>query len=260
MNFPEPPVFEDKLAERKHKLERLAGAFRIFGRLGFDEGISGHLTLRDPILTDCFWVNPLGLTFTCVSVSDLLLIDKHGNIIAGGKPDRQIYNTAAFAIHHAIHTARPDANAACHAHSLYGKAFSAFGKLIDTTVQDACAFYEDLAVYNDFGGVVLSGNEGERIAEHLKACKAVILQNHGLLTVGETIDEAVAWFIFLDRLCHVQLLQDAAKAGTGKEPIWIGHQEALWTRGVTGTHTAGWNGAQPYYQMIDQETGGSYKN
>ncbi|GAA6013462.1 hypothetical protein JCM10207_008857 [Rhodosporidiobolus poonsookiae] len=263
MRFPLPPVWPDtiegKLAERKHKLERLACAFRVAGKLGFDEGISGHFTLRDPVLPTHFWVNPLGLAFSLVCVSDLLLISPEGNIVMGGKPDRQIYNQAAYEIHHAIHTARPDVHAACHAHSLSGKAFSAFGRKIDTYVQDACAFYGDLAVYPSFGGVVLSGGEGEKIAEHLADNKAIILQNHGILTTAGTIDAALAWYIFLDRLCHAQLLIDAAAAGSGHKPIPIGDDEARWTRSVTGTEAAGWNGAQMYFDIIDAETGGSYK-
>ncbi|GAA5906281.1 hypothetical protein JCM5296_000303 [Sporobolomyces johnsonii] len=237
MNFPAPPVFpataEGKLQERKYKLERLAGSFRIAGKLGYDEGISGHFTLRDPVHPDHFWVNTLGVAFSLMTVSDLLLIGPNGDIVAGGKPGKQIYNTAAFAIHHAIHTARPDVHAACHAHSLYGKAWSAFGRSIDTYVQDACAFYEDLAVYNSFGGVVLSGGEGEKIAESLGSCKAVLMQNHGPLTVAGTIDAAIAWFIFLDRLCHAQLLIEAASASANSpKPIPIGHEEAKWTRSV----------------------------
>lgn len=151
------------------------------------------------------------------------------------------------------------ANAACHAHSLYGKAWSAFGRPIDTYVQDACAFYDDLAVYQEFGGVVLSGGEGDKIAEALGTCKAALLQNHGQLTVGQTIDEAVAWYIFLDRLCHTQLLIEAAAQGGGKRPIPVEHEVAKFTRSVTGTPAAGWNGAQMYYDLIEAETGGAHR-
>lgn len=152
----------------------------------------------------------------------------------------------------------PAANAACHAHSLHGKAWSAFGRPIDTYVQDACAFHDDLAVYTEFGGVVLSGGEGDKIAEALGTCKAVLLQNHGQLTVGQTIDEAVAWYIFLDHLCQTQLLIEAAAAG-GKRPVPIDPEVATWTRSVTGTPSAGWNGAQVYYDMMEAETGGAHR-
>ncbi|KAM0750321.1 arad-like aldolase/epimerase [Meredithblackwellia eburnea MCA 4105] len=255
-----PPTFDTKEAERKYKLERLAAAFRIFGKFGYEDGVAGHLTLRDPIHSDCFWVNPLGMAFSQICVSDLLLINSKGEVVAGGKPNRQIYNTAAFAVHHAIHSARPEANAACHAHSLYAKTFSAFGRPIDTFQQDCCYFYEDLAVYPSFGGVVLSGDEGEKIAEHMGSKKAIILQNHGILTVGETIDSAVVWFIFLERLCQAQLMLDAASAGRGEKPYLIGHEEALFTRATTGTEISGWNNAQMFFDIIEAETGGSYKN
>ena len=100
----------------------------MFGMLGFEEGVAGHLTFRDPILKDHFWVNPFGVPFRYMTVSDLLLIGPDGSIVDGGRPERMLYNQAAFAIHHAIHTARPDLDAACHSHSMYGKAFSTLGR------------------------------------------------------------------------------------------------------------------------------------
>ena len=111
-------------------------------------------------------------------------------------------------------------------------------------MQDACQFYDDLAVYREFGGVVLSGGESARIADALGTCKAVILQNHGQLTVGQTIGEAVFWFVALERLCQTQLLIEAAM-GSGKgEPIKIPHDVAVYTKRVTGTPTAGWNSSR----------------
>lgn len=89
MNFSALPTFASKEDERRQGLEDLAGALRIFGRMGFTEGISGHCTLRDPILTDHFWVNPLALDFGSMTVSDLLLISPEGEIVMGGKADRQ---------------------------------------------------------------------------------------------------------------------------------------------------------------------------
>lgn len=120
-NFPSPPKYDTLEEEREGRKARLALAFRIFGQLGFDEGVAGHLTYRDPILRDHFWVNPFGINFRAMQASDLLLIAPDGSIKMGGKPDLQYYNQAAFAIHHAIHTARPDIDAACHSHSVYGK-------------------------------------------------------------------------------------------------------------------------------------------
>ena len=119
-------------------------------------------------------------------------------------------NTAAFAIHSQVHAARPDVVAAAHAHSLHGKAWSSLGRLLDPLTQDACAFYDDHALFDDYTGVVLDLEEGKRIAHALGGNKAVILRNHGLLTVGHTVDEAAWWFITMERTCQAQLLAEAA--------------------------------------------------
>ena len=109
-------------------------------------------------------------------------------------------NTAAFAIHSAVHAARPDVIAAAHSHSIYGKSWSSLGRLLDPLTQDACAFYDDHALFDDYTGVVLDPEEGKRIAHALGERKAVILRNHGLLTVGHSVDEAVWWFITMERI------------------------------------------------------------
>jgi len=137
------------------------------------------MSVRDPILTDHFWLNPLSKHFSQISVSDLILVDEDGTVVIGDEP----INAAAFAIHSEIHKARPDVHAACHAHSVYGKAFSVFGRELDMITQDSLRFYRNHSVYPQFGGVVLDREEGRKIAEHLGDGKAIILQNHGLLTV-----------------------------------------------------------------------------
>src|SRR5215213_11974107 len=103
--------------ERLHRKQNLAAAFRLFSRFGFDEGVAGHITARDPELTDHFWVNPFGMSFKQIRVRDLLLVNHQGEIVEGDWP----LNAAAFAIHSAIHAARPDVTAAAHSHSVYGK-------------------------------------------------------------------------------------------------------------------------------------------
>ncbi|POW15652.1 hypothetical protein PSTT_01898 [Puccinia striiformis] len=277
-----PPEFTDKEEERKYKLGKLAAAFRIFAQRGFDEGIAGHLTLRDPILKDHFWVNPFGRAFSQMTVSDLLLISPQGEIVMGGKPDRQVYNEAAYAIHHAVHSARPDVEAACHSHSVYGRAFSTLGiesvkylfvflpksrcvtirltsaLSLDITTQDACAFFNDLAVYRGFGGAVLDSDEGDNIAKALGQKKAVILQNHGLLTTGTSIEAAVWWFINLESLCRIQLLADAAAGGRQIKTIKAGEKEAEFTYKVIGSHLIGWAQAQPYFDQIHERSNGAY--
>jgi hypothetical protein len=73
IDFPRPPIFEDKYKEREYLKGRLAAAFRIFGKYGFDEGVAGHITLRDPVQPDCFWVNPFGVAFSMINKSDLIV-------------------------------------------------------------------------------------------------------------------------------------------------------------------------------------------
>ncbi|NEQ51471.1 MAG: class II aldolase/adducin family protein [Leptolyngbya sp. SIO3F4] len=241
LNFPTPPIFEHIEDERLHRQQRLAAAFRLFARYGFDEGVAGHITVRDPEWPDCFWVNPFGMYFGHIRVSDLLLVNHKGEVIKGNKP----VNAAAFAIHSQIHQARPDANAAAHAHSLYGKTWSTLGRLLDPLTQDACAFYEDHALFDDYTGVVLDPEEGKRIAVTLGARKAVILRNHGLLTVGQTVDEAAWWFITMDRTCQAQLLAEAA----GK-PVLIEPETASLTYSQIGSHQIGWFSFQSLYDKI----------
>ena len=230
--------------ERLHRKQRLAAAFRWFARYGFDEGVAGHITARDPELLDHFWVNPFAMHFGMIKVSDLILVNDQGKVVEGNAP----VNTAAFAIHSQVHAARPDVVAAAHSHSMHGKAWSTLGRLLDPITQDACAFYRDHALFDDYAGVVLDTEEGKRIGVALGEHKAVILRNHGLLTVGHSVDEAAFWFIVMDRTCQAQLLAEAA--GT---PVLIDPEMAALTAKQVGGHGAGLMGFKPLYEKIVAE-------
>ena len=234
----QPEGVEEIRQDRKNKL---AAALRLFGKLGFDEGVAGHITVRDPELTDHFWVNPMGKSFKLMTVSDLLLVSHTGEVVEGSG----LLNGAAFTIHSQIHMSNPDITAAAHSHSVYGKAFSALGKTLDPLTQDSCAFYDDHVLFDDFSGVVLDNTEGEKIAAALGDKKAAILQNHGLLTVGDSVDAAAWWYITMERSCQAQLMAEAA--GT---PKLIEHEVALHTRGTVGSPLAGWFSFQPLNDVI----------
>jgi len=239
-SFPTPPVFETVEGERLHRKQRLAAACRLFAHFGFDEGFAGHITARDPGDPDSFWVNPAGLHFAHVTASDLLRVNADGTVVEGDRP----LNLAAFAIHSRLHRARPDVVAAAHAHSMYGKAWSAVGELLSPITQDACAFYNDHAVV-DYGGVVLSPEEGDRLADALGDRKALILKNHGLLTVGKTVDEAAWWFISMERCCQAE----AIARGLGRvQPL--SDELAGATNTFSGTPLAGWFSFQPLFDFI----------
>ncbi len=238
------PKFDSVEAERLHRKQRLAASFRLFGKFGFDEGVAGHITVRDPEHADRFWVNPFGMNFKHIRVSDLICVDHAGAVVEGDA----LVNAAAFAIHSQVHAARPDVIAAAHSHSVHGKAFSSLGRLLDPITQDACAFFEDHALFDDFTGVVLDLEEGKRIAAALGDRKAVILRNHGLLTTGHSVDAAVWSFITMERSCQAQLLAEAA----GK-PVLIEPEMARKTYKQVGTPRACYVSFQPLWDMITRE-------
>ncbi|CAN8097344.1 unnamed protein product [Discula destructiva] len=250
------PKFDDPYKERAYWKGRLAAAFRIFAKYGFDEGVAGHITYRDPVEPDSFWVNPFGTAFGLIKASDLIRVSEEGKVIEGG--ENRLLNTAAFMIHSAIHQARPDVNAACHSHTIYGRSFCTLGRKLDTLTQDACAFHNDHVVYEQFNGVVLAAEEGRNIARTVGGAKAALLQNHGLLTVGQTIDEAVFWFVSMDKCCQAQLLAEAAAGSRGEKPIVIADDDAVFTYKTVGTHYAGYFSAKPLFDVIHKETGGDY--
>jgi ribulose-5-phosphate 4-epimerase/fuculose-1-phosphate aldolase len=244
IEFPASGRFEDPSLERLHRKQHLAAAFRLFSKFGFDEGVAGHITARDPERLDHFWVNPFGVHFGHVRVSDLILVSEKGEIVEG----EGHLNYAAFAIHSQVHAARPEVVAAAHAHSVHGKAWSSLGRPLEPITQDVCAFYKDHGLFDDYTGVVVDTEEGKRIAHALGGCKAVILRNHGLLTVGHSVDEAAWWFITMERSCQAQLL--ASAAGT---PVHISHEMAELTRAQVGSIEAGRFSFRPLLARILRE-------
>jgi ribulose-5-phosphate 4-epimerase/fuculose-1-phosphate aldolase len=174
----------------------------------------------------------------------LILVNHDGDVVYGSRP----VNRAAFVLHAAVHKARPDINAAAHAHSVFGKAWSSLGRLLDPITQDACAFYNDHVLIDDVGGkVVFEIEDGIRFAEKFGNYKAAIHQNHGLFTTGETVDAAAYAFITMERSCQAQLMAEAA----GK-PKLIPHEWAEYTRNNTAFPAATWLNFQPLWDDIVQ--------
>ncbi|KAK3069436.1 hypothetical protein LTR53_012219 [Teratosphaeriaceae sp. CCFEE 6253] len=220
--FPGPPEFADKHEEREYLEGRLAAAFRIFGSRGFDEGVASHLTIRDPVSPDTMWINPFGTSFASMRRSDLVRVDYEGNVLVGGK--HRLFNRAGILIHRGIYQARPDVICAAHWHSVYACAFSTLGIPLPITSQDACAFHNDLAS-SAFEAIVLEGNEGVHIAKALGQKKAIILQNHGLLTTADSVEATVFWYVSLEKLCHVHLMALAAVGGDLSKIIQVGEED-----------------------------------
>ncbi|KAI9811593.1 MAG: hypothetical protein M1827_005342 [Pycnora praestabilis] len=244
----------------------MAAAFRYFARQGYVEGMSGHISVRDPERHDAFWMNPLGVHFGLLKASDMILLDFEGRILIAGWSGRPA-NAAGFLIHAAVHKRRPDVHAVCHAHTVHGRAYSAFGRPLEMLTQDVCNFHNAHSVYTDYNGIVFGSNssEGEAIAAALgPANKACILQNHGLLTVGGTVDEAAFLFGLMERSCQIQLLADSAENSTGegrerRVKRIIGDEEAAYNfRMASDPETLYWE-FQPDYEFEEKMCGGDFK-
>ncbi|MGQ0623543.1 MAG: class II aldolase/adducin family protein [Sporichthyaceae bacterium] len=249
LSIPTPEVFATVAQERRHRKAKLAAAFRMFSKAGLDEGVAGHITVRDPGEPDTFWVNPFGMHFSMIRSSDLVRVNEAGQVVEG----EHAVNGAAVCIHTAVHAARPDAVAAAHAHGPAGKTFSALEMDVEPLTQDACAFYGDVGLLDDYNGLVVVAEEGRRVVAALGSHKAVILRNHGMLTVGGSVDAAAWWFLTLERTAECQLQAYAAAAGLGAKPRLIAPDVAELTRDQIGYDHAGWFQFQPIWQRISRD-------
>ena len=219
----------------------LCAAFRLFAAHGFNEGVAGHVTARDPDQPGRFWVNPFGRSYALMLPSHLSLLGHDGTLLAG-----EAVNAAAFAIHAAIHKARPEVLCVAHGHPVHGKAWSTLAEPLAPLDQDVCALFGDHVVYHAPTGLVVDEREGALIAQALGTCKAIILPNHGILTVGHSVEEAAWWFVLLERSCQVQLLARAA----GGARMRIADQVARGIAERIGTPEFGWFQAQPMFDEI----------
>jgi ribulose-5-phosphate 4-epimerase/fuculose-1-phosphate aldolase len=235
----------------------MVAAFRHWHREGYIEGMSGHISARDPEFPNAFWTNPLGRHFGLLKTSDMVLVNLDGEVV-GGNRIRPV-NSAGFLIHASVHKARPDAHAVCHAHSVHGRAWSVFGQRLEMITQDACKFYGKAhAVYNSYGGVVLAQEEGERIAEALgPEGKGCILRNHGLLTVGQTVDEAAFLFLSMERSCQIQLLAESASS-QGMPKVLISDEMAKSNFDVESDPEVCYSEFQVYYDFEQHHSDGGF--
>jgi ribulose-5-phosphate 4-epimerase/fuculose-1-phosphate aldolase len=242
--LPTPATFSNKAEERKDRKLRLAAAFRIVARFGLAEGIAGHITVRDPEFHDRFWVNRYAQHFSTIHPDDLVCIDEKRRVHHGSGP----VNAAAAAIHCGIHASNAAVTAAAHTHTTYGRAFSSRNRSLLPINQEACLFFEDHVTFR--GDVlVLATEEGRRIAEHMGAKRSAILLNHGLLTVGTSLDAAVFRFLSMERCCQVQLLAEAA----GELEV-LPDEEARSIRSQLGSDYVAWLGFQGLFDQMLRES------
>ena len=192
---------------RAARKREVALGYRIFGALGWGDLGDGHISARDPERTDCFWLLRGDVAFKDARPADLVLLGPDGQIVEGDGGT----NRPAFFIHWPILAARPEIVSVAHTHTPFGTPFSAEARLLEPITQEACVFFEDHALFDDEEVQVQSTDCGARIAAALGDNRAAVLRNHGLLTVGATVREAVAWFVMMERVAEAHVKARAAR-------------------------------------------------
>lgn len=240
------PVFTDAYEKRKWMLQHMAGALRVFGRKGYNEGCAGHVTIVDPVDPSCYWINPIGVHFSMITVSDLVLVSSEGEAVGGSMAP---FNVPGFKVHSAMHKARPDIEAICHAHSFYARTYSVFGKELEMLSQDSCLIFNNQIALAQYDGVGLDEVEGQKVAKVLGDKMGIILQNHGVMAVGKTVDEAAYLHILLENMCKAQLLADAVSGSTGMAKKVISDKIASSAYDTISSHQGLYSSMQPDFEL-----------
>lgn len=193
-----------ELSAERLRIE-LAAAYQILEREGLTTYIQNHVTARVPGTTSEFLIAPYGLRYDEVTPSSLVHVDAGGRIVVSGDgPFGEQVNRAGLILHRAVHEARRDVVCVVHTHTVAGAAVSAMRCGLLSVCIEAAQFHNCVG-YHPFEGITVNEDECVRIAESLGGHDALILRNHGLLTVGTSVAEAVVRMLFLDRACRVQV-------------------------------------------------------
>jgi ribulose-5-phosphate 4-epimerase/fuculose-1-phosphate aldolase len=211
----EIPPLKGKVSDEEWKIRiDLAAAYRMVAYYGWDDIIFTHLSARIPGPEHHFLLNPYNLMFEEVTASSLVKVNLEGKPV---EPTPFITNPAGFTIHSAIHMAREDAQAVMHLHTPHGQAVSAHAEGLLPLTQTAMLIRDDVA-YHDYEGVAVDLDERERLVADIGDKGAMLLRNHGTLTVGETVGEAFLKLYFLERACEAQILALSAGPGNLNNP------------------------------------------
>ncbi len=245
---PRPPAPGSAASERALR-EDLAAAYRLVARFGMDDLIFTHLSARLPGEGEPrFLINPYGMLFSEITASSLVVIDVEGNPV-GDSP--WPVNPAGFVIHSAIHMGRPDAHCVMHTHTLAGMAVAATTDGILPLNQMSMEFAGRVAVH-DYEGIAAEDNlsERQRLVRDLGDAPAMILRNHGLLTVGRTVAEAFYYLYYLEMSCRIQL----AATSMGRPLALPPEQVVQRTRAqFTAGPDKGWRPWAALRRLLDRE-------
>ena len=183
----------------------LAACYRLVAHYGMSDMIANHITLRVPGEDDAFLINPYGMMYEEMTASCFLKITHEGDVLF--KPDfgelNYGFNKPGYILHSAVHKARPEVACVIHTHTYAGMAVSALQCGLLPLTQTSMRFLK--VAYHDYMGVVLDLAEQAVLVKDLGDAEAVILRNHGLLTVGKTVGEAFNWMHRLELSCRAQI-------------------------------------------------------
>jgi ribulose-5-phosphate 4-epimerase/fuculose-1-phosphate aldolase len=211
----EIPSLEGKVSDEEWAIRvDLAAAYRMVAHYGWDDLIFTHLSARIRGPDHHFLLNPYQLMFEEVTASSLVKVDVDGNPV---EPTPFITNPAGFTIHSAIHMAREDAQAVMHLHTPAGQAVAAHSDGLLPLTQTAMLVRGDVA-FHDYEGVAVDLDERERLVADLGEKNAMILRNHGTLTVGRNVGECFVRLYFLERACQAQVMALSAGEAINNPP------------------------------------------
>ena len=202
----------------------LAAAYRLTHHFDMTALIYNHITARVPGTDDQFLINEYGLGYEEVTASNLVKMDMAGNILEEG--ERPI-NQTGYVIHSAVHAARRDAACVMHTHTPYGMVVSTVEEGLVPLQQDAYQFHNRIS-YHEFEGVAEDVDERERLVTDLGNKNAMIMRNHGLLTVGRSVGEAWVRMWHLEQACKVQVLAQSTGQPIRQAPISAIEKTAAW--------------------------------
>lgn len=225
----EIPSLEGKVSAEEWAIRLdLAAAYRMVAYYGWDDLIFTHLSARIPGPDHHFLLNPYNLMFEEVTASSLVKVDVNGNPV---DPTPFITNPAGFTIHSAIHMAREDAHAVMHLHTPAGQAVAAHSEGLLPLTQTAMLIRADVA-FHDYEGVAVDLGERERLVADLGSKNAMILRNHGTLTVGQNVGECFIRLYYLERACQAQIMALSAGEQLNNPPQ--GSPEVTAQQGAVG--------------------------
>jgi len=208
MSDPTPQLVCRDCSDEEWQLRvQLAACYRAFVHYGWTDSIFAHLSARVPGHPDQYLINPYGLLFHEICASNLIKVDFDGNVVAGDYP----YNEAGHAIHTAMLKARPDINVALHSHTRAGMAVSCMECGLLPLTQQANEI-RDMLCYHAYGIARTDSEECERLGADMADHWIMIMQNHGLLTVGRNVAEAFYYLYTVESACKVQV--DVLASGT----------------------------------------------